>query len=62
MKGKGGIVGIVRYLLNSSDDGAVREDNTKCFLTFKVLKCGVNKNILWPFERPNAAQDRTALH
>ena len=61
-KGKGGSVGIVRYLLKSSYDGAEEKTIRNVFLTFKDLKCGINKNILWPYKRPNAAQDRTALH
>ena len=29
----------------------LKENNTKTFLNFKFLKCAINTNILWPFER-----------
>jgi len=42
---------IVRHLLNNLDDESEGKTIQKSFVLFKDLKCDINKNNMWLFER-----------
>ena len=49
--GREGSTGIVRHLLKNLDDESEVKIILKSFLKLKDLKCGINKNSVWLFER-----------
>ena len=51
VKGREGSTDIVRHLLKNLDDESKGKTIYKSIVIFKDLKCGINKNIMWLFER-----------
>ena len=51
VKWREGSADIVRHLLINLDDELEGKTIRKSTVIFKDLKCGINKNIMWLFER-----------
>jgi len=51
VKWREGSVDIVRHLLKNLDDESEGKTIYKSIIIFTDLKCGINKNIVWLFER-----------
>jgi len=51
VKGREGSADIVRHLLKNLDDESEGKTIKKSVLIFKDLKCSININIVWLFER-----------
>ena len=51
VKGREGSADIVRHLLINLDDELEGKTIRKSTVIFKDLKCSINKNIMWLFER-----------